>query len=205
MRAALAGAEDRGDVHAYPTGHGYRLVIEVKAGEQCANPTMTQIRRWQSEATAEAARVPDADAAVLVLKRRGSAKPADWPAWVTVGDIEAWFRPPLESTAKWAYQWVCLPFGELIDHLEVDREPTAATPARPRHVTAHYERTSHDHAMRPRRLHQPATHVDIRTRSPPGQVDSCHRKGYRGGWCEQHLDPAATGWPRNAACAASTT
>ena len=51
VRAALAGAEDRGDVHAYPTGHGYRLVIEVKAGEQTANPTMTQIRQWQEEAT----------------------------------------------------------------------------------------------------------------------------------------------------------
>ena len=44
VRAALAGAEDRGDVHAYPTAYGYRLVIEVKAGEQTANPTMTQIR-----------------------------------------------------------------------------------------------------------------------------------------------------------------
>ena len=120
MRAALAGAEDRGDVHAYPTRHGYRLVIEVKAGEQTANPTMTQIRRWQSEVDAEAARVPDADAAVLVLKRRGSAKPADWPAWVTVGDVESWRNPSLKAS-KWAYQWVCLPFGELIDHLEVDR------------------------------------------------------------------------------------
>ena len=83
---------------------------------------MAQIRRWQSEVDAEAARVPDADAAVLVLKRRGSAKPADWPAWVTVGDVEYWRTPePWIGGVPWAYQWVCLPFGELIDHLEVDR------------------------------------------------------------------------------------
>ena len=81
---------------------------------------MAQIRKWQEEDNAEAMRVPDADAAVLVLKRRGSAKPADWPAWVTVRDVETWRNPRHLSTA-WAYQWVCLPFGELIDHLEVGR------------------------------------------------------------------------------------
>lgn len=118
-RAPLHGAQDRGDVWAFPTTAGYRLVVEVKAGEQSANPTMTQVRAWQSEANAEAARVPDADAAVLVLKRRGSAKPEDWPAWVTVGDVESWHNPRLKST-RWAYQWVCLPFGELIDHLVVE-------------------------------------------------------------------------------------
>lgn len=119
VRSALHGKADRGDVHAFPTPVGYRLVIEVKAGEQTANPTMTQVRAWQSEADVEAARTPDADAAVLVLKRKGSAKPADWPAWVRIGDVESWHNPRLKSS-RWAWQWVCLPFGELIDHLVVE-------------------------------------------------------------------------------------
>jgi len=119
VRSALHGKADRGDVHAFPTAAGYRLVIEVKAGEQTANPTMTQVRAWQQEANVEAARTPDADAAVLVLKRRGSAKPEQWPAWVTVGDVESWHNPRLKSS-RWAWQWVCLPFGELIDHLVVE-------------------------------------------------------------------------------------
>jgi len=118
-RAPQHGSADRGDVWAFPTDVGHRLVVEVKAGEQAANPTMVQVRAWQREANVEAARVPDADAAVLVLKRKGSAKPADWPAWVTVGDVESWRNPRITST-KWAWQWVCLPFGELIDHLVVE-------------------------------------------------------------------------------------
>ena len=118
-RAPQHGSADRGDVWAFPTDVGHRLVIEVKAGEQAANPTMTQVRAWQREANVEAARVPDADIACLVLKRKGSAKPADWPAWVTVGDVESWHNPRLKSS-RWAYQWVCLPFGELIDHLVVE-------------------------------------------------------------------------------------
>jgi hypothetical protein len=119
VRSALHGKEDRGDVHAFPTAVGYRLVIEVKAGEQAANPTMAQVRAWQREANVEAARVPDADMACLVLKRKGSAKPQDWPAWVTVGDVESWRNPRITST-KWTWQWVCLPFGELVDHLVVE-------------------------------------------------------------------------------------
>jgi Holliday junction resolvase len=118
-RAPLHGNADRGDVWAFTTLVWYRLMIEVKAGEQTANPTMTQVRAWQQEANVEAARTPDADAAVLVLKRRGSAKPEQWPAWVTVGDVESWHNPRLKSS-RWAYQWVCLPFGELIDHLVVE-------------------------------------------------------------------------------------
>lgn len=118
-RAPLHGSQDRGDVWAFPTDHGHRLVIEVKAGDQTANPTMVQVRAWQHEVNIEAARVPDADAAVLVLKRKGSAKPADWPAWVTVGDVESWRDPHLRASL-WAYQWVCLPFGELVDHLVVE-------------------------------------------------------------------------------------
>ena len=118
-RAPQHGSADRGDVWAFPTDAGYRLVIEVKAGEQAANPTMTQVRAWQREANVEAGRVPDADAAVLVLKRKGSAKPQDWPAWVTVGDVESWRNPRLKASL-WAYQWVCLPFGELINHLVVE-------------------------------------------------------------------------------------
>ena len=119
VRSALHGKEDRGDVHAFPTAVGYRLVVEVKAGEQTANPTMTQVKVWLAETNAEAARVRDCDVAVLVLKRRGSAKPEQWPAWVTVGDVESWRNPRLPST-RWGYQWVCLPFGELVDHLVVE-------------------------------------------------------------------------------------
>jgi Holliday junction resolvase len=118
-RAPQHGSADRGDVWAFPTDAGHRLVIEVKAGEQAANPTMTQVRAWQREANVEAARVPDADAAVLVLKRKGSAKPADWDAYVRNGDVESWGNPRLTST-RWAWQWVCLPLGELIDHLVVE-------------------------------------------------------------------------------------
>ena len=115
-RAPQHGNQDRGDVWAHPTAHGYRLMIEVKAGEQAANPSMRQVQEWQAETDAEAARVPDCDAAVLLLKRKGSADPATWPAWVRIGDVESWHRPNLPSS-DWAYQWVCLPFGQLIDHL----------------------------------------------------------------------------------------
>ena len=118
VRSSLHGKADRGDVHAFPTLVGYRLVVEVKAGEQTANPSRGQVREWQKETDLEAARVPDCDAAVLVLKRRGSAKPADWDCYVRNGDVESWDTPRLTST-RWAWQWVCLPFGELIDHLEV--------------------------------------------------------------------------------------
>ena len=117
-RAPQHGNQDRGDVWAHPTAHGHRLMIEVKAGDQAANPSMGQVAKWQEETDAEAARVPDCDAAVLLLKRKGSADPATWPAWVRIGDIESWHNPDSQES-EWAYQWVCLPFGDLINHLEV--------------------------------------------------------------------------------------
>ena len=115
-RAPLHGTQDRGDVWAAPTANGYRIVIEVKAGAQAHNPPMPQVEAWQGEAEMEAARVPDADIAILILKRKGSAKVWDWPAFCKVGDIEYIVANraggPLYDT------WVCLPFGRLIDLIE---------------------------------------------------------------------------------------
>lgn len=115
-RAPLHGSEDRGDIWAAPTAHGYRVVVEVKAGAQAHNPSLPQVEAWQAEAEAEAGRVADCDMAILVLKRRGSAKVWDWPAWVKVGDIEYILAnhagTPLYQT------WVCLPLGRLIDLIE---------------------------------------------------------------------------------------
>ena len=116
IRPAQAGTQDRGDVHAAPTPNGYRLVLEVKAGAQAHNPPMPQVEAWQGEAELEAARVPDCDMAILVLKRKGSAKVWDWPAFTKVGDIEYIVANraggPLYDT------WVCLPLGRLIDLIE---------------------------------------------------------------------------------------
>ena len=116
IRPAQAGTQDKGDVHAAPTEHGYRVVVEVKAGAQAHNPSLPQVEAWQAEAEAEAGRVADCDMAILVLKRRGSAKVWDWPAWVKVGDIEYILAnhagTPLYQT------WVCLPLGRLIDLIE---------------------------------------------------------------------------------------
>lgn len=117
IRPAQAGTQDKGDVHAAPTEHGYRVVVEVKAGAQAHNPSLPQVEAWQAEAEAEAGRVADCDMAILVLKRRGSAKVWDWPAYTKAGDIEFIVanyagRTPLNDT------WVCLPFGRLIDLIE---------------------------------------------------------------------------------------
>lgn len=116
-RAPLHGTQDRGDIWAAPTAHGYRVVVEVKAGAQAHNPSLPQVEAWQAEAEAEAGRVADCDMAILVLKRRGSAKVWDWPAYTKAGDIEFIVanyagRTPLNDT------WVCLPFGRLIDLIE---------------------------------------------------------------------------------------
>ena len=88
-RVALSGALDQGDVHAWPTNQGARVVIEVKSGKQTSNPTHRQLQEWLAEAHREADNVPDADVAVLVTKRAGSGhgNVGQWWAHISDGDI----------------------------------------------------------------------------------------------------------------------
>jgi hypothetical protein len=80
-RTAQHGSADVGDIHAL---NGL-VVLEVKSHK--GHPSPGQVDRWMTETDAEAARVPSCDVAALVVKRPGSAKPADWTAHMRVIDL----------------------------------------------------------------------------------------------------------------------
>ena len=105
-RVALAGAADLGDVHLYDG----RVVVEVKGGRQCERPSWQQLTAWWAQAEEEAARVPAADMAVLVVRRFGSGDAADWHAYVRVDEL-LWLTHRIVVEAPWV---VSLPLGRLL-------------------------------------------------------------------------------------------
>ena len=122
VRVALAGSGDQGDVWVFPEGNGAKVCIEVKAGEQAANPSWGQIDRWFREAEAEAARTPNCDMAVLVIRRRGSGMAGDWHAWFRMSDLNWWLAPADARPLINAYtttQRVMCPLGDLLHQLKI--------------------------------------------------------------------------------------
>ena len=122
VRVALAGAGDQGDVWALPQGSGAKVCIEVKAGEQGANPSWTQIDKWFREAEDEAARTPNCDVAVLVVKRKGSGMAGDWHSWARLSDLQSWLTPPSARRYIQPYlsdQRVMMPLGDLLHLIKV--------------------------------------------------------------------------------------
>lgn len=67
-RRTLTGAKDRGDIAGVRTVAGARVVIE------CKSQARHSLAEWLDEATVEASN-DDAPIAVVVFKRRGTAKP----------------------------------------------------------------------------------------------------------------------------------
>jgi hypothetical protein len=86
QRVALAGTEDRGDVHLAQGA----VVAEVKAGKQTLKPSWAQKQAWLDEAKEEAARVSEEALPVLVLKRHGSGQAGDWFAYLDAEDLQWW-------------------------------------------------------------------------------------------------------------------
>lgn len=84
-RRALKGNADEGDVWLF----GGRIVVEVKSRR--TRPADEEIARMWGEANREAARVPQSDVALLVLKRPGKAHPSEW--WAVMNTAE--------------YVWLC--------------------------------------------------------------------------------------------------
>lgn len=83
-RAALAGANDRGDIHALRGA----VVIEVKSRKTA--PSAGQIAAWMGELDRAAQRVTSCDVAALVVKRpgAGAANAGQW--WVHMRAIDFW-------------------------------------------------------------------------------------------------------------------
>ena len=122
VRVALAGSGDQGDVWLWPVDNGAKICIEVKAGEQAANPSWGQIDKWFREAETQAARVSDCDMAVLVCKRKGSGMAGDWFAWTRISDLNWWLATPEaipHVTSCTTSQRVMMPLGDLLHQLKV--------------------------------------------------------------------------------------
>lgn len=84
-RVALRGIHDQGDV--WLEHKGRRVVVECKAGHKAEAASRPQILAWFADTEAEAARVPGADAAVLVVKKQGKGQARDWRAFTLLGDL----------------------------------------------------------------------------------------------------------------------
>lgn len=80
-RRALAGSADLGDVLLCPG-----VVVEVKAGQQTANPSDAQVAAWMAEAETERQNA-NANLALLVLKRHGKGDAAWWWCYLPLGDL----------------------------------------------------------------------------------------------------------------------
>ena len=114
VRVAQAGTADHGDVWI---AHG-RVVVEVKAGDAAHTASLNQIRAWYAEANTEAARVPQADMAVLVVKRKGTQQARDWRAFTSLADY-AHVMGRGEPYPLWAADGrvIELTYGDLLDDL----------------------------------------------------------------------------------------
>ena len=107
-RTALAGG-DVGDVHLW---HG-RVVVQVKAGAAAEGAGWLRCAGWWADTEAQAARVPQADMAVLVTKRAGYGQAGDWWAWHRVDEL-LWVTRALEVDEP---QVVAQPLGRLLTRL----------------------------------------------------------------------------------------
>jgi hypothetical protein len=87
-RVALAGIHDQGDVWL----HGGRLVVEAKGGKQTQRVSWAQLAAWLAQAEAEAGRVVQADAGILVVRRWGSGKAEDWTAHAYLDEVGTLLR-----------------------------------------------------------------------------------------------------------------
>ena len=108
-REVLHGNKDHGDVHIRAAA-GRLIVLEVKAYKTHAS--LAQIAGWLDDADIEGINA-EADASALVVKRPGSAKPANWMtymrhdefAWLayglTVPPTSDWVAMTLASFAGW--------------------------------------------------------------------------------------------------------
>lgn len=77
-RKALTGNQDQGDIDA-KTVYG-DMVLEVKAGQQTANPSRSQLTEWLRQARVEGDNAK-ADAALVIVRYRRQIK-----------DAEVWFE-----------------------------------------------------------------------------------------------------------------
>lgn len=109
QRTALAGSQDVGDIHVR---HG-QMVVECKGGEAAHSASWNLLAAWWLETEAEAARVPECDLAVLVVKRKGSGKARDWRAFVRVDE----FLYATKAMEVYAPRVVEVPLGGLIADL----------------------------------------------------------------------------------------
>ena len=119
-REVLHGNQDQGDVWVL----GGRIVIEVKSRH--TRPSDEEIARMFAEAEAEAARVVQCDAAVLVVKRPGRAnkRAGDWWAFITVCDF-VWLLGLDQAVASGSL--VSLTVADLAAIITANRERLAAT------------------------------------------------------------------------------
>ncbi len=115
-REPLHGSQDQGDVWVL----GGRIVIEVKSRR--TRPSEEEITRMFAEAEAEAARVVQCDAAVLVVKRpgRGGKRAGDWWAFTTVCDF-LWLLG-LDQAVASASSLVSLTVADLAAIITANRE-----------------------------------------------------------------------------------
>lgn len=81
-RTAPHGAQDVGDIWV----EGGKIVIEVKARNR--QPSARDIDGWLDELAAEAGRVPQCEAALLIVKppNLGAARVGRWPVWTWCDD-----------------------------------------------------------------------------------------------------------------------
>lgn len=97
-RRALAGSADVGDVLLCPG-----VIVEVKAGQQTANPSDRQVAAWIAETVAEQGNAR-ADVALLVLRRPGKGDAAAWWAYMLAGqlvDLAQYRADPLAAAPGW--------------------------------------------------------------------------------------------------------
>ncbi len=111
-RVAQRGIHDAGDVWLEHAGR--RVVVECKGGHAAESASRAQIAAWYDDTEAEAARVPDADAALLVVKRKGKGQARDWRAFTLLGDY-LWLLGG--SGVRVPPRVIEVPFGEFLDDM----------------------------------------------------------------------------------------
>lgn len=80
-RKALTGSQDQGDLDVETTQG--KMVLEVKAGQQTANPNRSQMAEWLRQAEVEGRNAKESSALVVVRYRR---KIEDAEVWFSVMD-----------------------------------------------------------------------------------------------------------------------
>jgi len=93
MRRALAGSKDHGDL-CMELPDGTEVTIEVKAGQQCANPSRSQMAEWRRQTIDESVNSGCISALVIVRHRRAFCDAEVWlpnHQWKSdVGGLTGW-------------------------------------------------------------------------------------------------------------------